>query len=89
MHQLQIPLGQLPVNLVLLSNGCVVFIKVASFDVIFDQAPEGVDAVFMDDHFIIDGEEHSYNTMYEYKHIPGMLKWLQQQNLQEPVVMFG
>jgi hypothetical protein len=87
MHQVQIPIGQLPVNLVLLSNGCVVFIKVGPVGAIFDQG--GIDAAFFEDHFIIDGVEHWYNTIYEYKHIPGMLGWLIRQNLQEPNVVFA
>lgn len=89
-YQVQVPIGNMPVQLVLLSDGTLVFIKVARFGTILDQAPEGgVGAVFTDDNFQIDGEDFWYNTIYQYKEKPNMLKWLQQQNLQEPVVRFG
>jgi hypothetical protein len=84
MHQYQIALGSLPVHLILLSNGTVVFIRVANFNVIFDQKHDGVNAVFIDDHFTLSGTDYFYNTIYEYKQIPEMLAWLKQQNLQQP-----
>lgn len=84
-YQCQIPIGSLPVHLVLISDGTLVFVRVAKFGVIFDQAPDqGVGAVFSEDGFTIDGEEFWYNTIYNYKEKPNMLKWLQQQNLREP-----
>lgn len=88
MLQVQIPIGQMPINLILLSDGTVVFIKVATFGVIFDQKLDGVSAIFEDDHFTLAESEFYYNTIYRYKEIPEMLQWLQQQNLQEPNVRF-
>lgn len=89
-YQCQIPIGNLPVNLVLLSTGALVFVRVATIGTLIDVAPEGgVGAKFFDDNFEIEGEEFYYNTIYEYKGKPNMLKWLQQQNLTEPEVIFG
>jgi len=89
-YQVQIPIGNLPINLVLLSDGTLVFVRVAKFGCIIDQAPEGgVGAVFYDDHFLVENEEFWYNTVYRYKEKPNMLKWLQAQNLTEPSVVFG
>jgi len=90
MFQVQVPIGNLPVQLVLLSDGTLVFVRVANISCIIDQAPEGgVGAVFYDDHFLVGNEELWYNTIYRYKDKPDMLKWLQQQTLQEPNVVFG
>lgn len=87
--QVQVPIGNLPVQLVLLSNGTLVFVRVANIGGIIDQAPEGgVGALFFNDSFQIGNEELWYNTIYHYKGKPEMLKWLQQQNLIEPVVVF-
>lgn len=89
--QCQIPIGSLPINLVLVGNkevAGVVFVKVSSFGVIFDMHNDGIQAIFHEDCFTLGGEEFDYEVMYEYKNIPNMLKWLQQQNLQEPHVVF-
>jgi hypothetical protein len=88
MYQMQIPIGQLPINLVLLSDGTLVFIKVANFGVIFDHKLGGVDAIFHEDSFTINGTDYFYNTIYAYKEIPEMLQWLAQQNLQWPETIF-
>lgn len=87
MYQAQIPIGNnFPVNLVLLSNGTLVFVRVANVGVLVDQAPkDGVEALFTDNGFTIGNEELWYNTIYRYKEKPEMLKWLQQQNLIQPV----
>lgn len=94
LFQCQVPLAGLPVNLVLLSNGTLAFVRVAEFVGIYDQRAFGqdVDAMFgRDDFAFIHDEgydEFAYNTAYNYKEIPSMLKWLQQQNLEEPNVRF-
>jgi len=88
MFQIQVPIGAMPVNLILLSNATLAFVKVANFGVIFDMPESGVNAVFMEDDFRIGTETYFYNTVYEYKTIPNMLTWLKQQNLQEPNVVF-
>ena len=95
MFQAQIPIGNLPVQLVLVGSkgsGRVVFVRVAPFKVIFDTTEDGkfIRAAFYDDVFhIFDNgggyeEVFSYNTIYDYKEIPVMLDWLQKQNLMLP-----
>lgn len=99
-YQIQVPLGSLPVALVLVGNqwqGRVAFVKVAPFITVFDCGKEGsnISAAFYQDEFHIfgsvDGEEvFEYDTIYDYKELPVMLEWLKQQNLQEPTnVVFG
>lgn len=91
-YQVQIPLGGLPVNLVLVGNkedGQVVFVKVVpEFKAIIDFSGD-VEATFMNDGFWLgldmeNTEWYNYNMLYRYKEIPYMLQWLQQQNLSEP-----
>jgi hypothetical protein len=85
MFQCQVPIAGMPVNLILLSDGTIVFIKVGPVGVIFDQPETGIVATFHESSFFIDYVEYSYNTIYRYKQIPSMLTWLQQQNLIEPI----
>jgi hypothetical protein len=68
----------------------VVFVRVAAFTSILEAAkidgsPYGY---FFEEDLILyadkDSGEFSYNTMYEYKQIPVMLKWLKAQELQNP-----
>jgi hypothetical protein len=74
-------------------EGKVAFVKVAQFDTVFDQPQNRGDigAIFYEDSFILIDEDwmetFNYSTIYDYKNIPRMLKWLQQQNLQLPEVI--
>jgi len=90
LQQIQIPIRGLPIHLVLLSNGMVVFVRVAAFTAILeatklDGSPYGY---FFEEDFTLyadkESNEFSYNTMYAYKTIPVMLKWLKSQELQNP-----
>lgn len=95
-YQCQIPLGGLPVNLVLVGNkeeGKVVFVKVARVGCVYDYSwQDQVSALFQDTCFQFktgdsefdNSELFNYDTIYDYKNIPLMLRWLQQQNLQQP-----
>lgn len=91
-YQLQVPIGNLPVNLVLVGNkevGRVAFVQIRTVGVIVETFEEGkVAATFFNDCFHLrDGEveeDFDYDTVYAYKEIPLMLRWLQQQNLQQP-----
>jgi hypothetical protein len=92
LYQVQVPIGGLPINLVLVGNketGKVVFVKVAEVGVIVENFEDGkVAATFWNDCFHLrDGEleeDFDYDTIHDYKNIPLMLRWLQQQNLQQP-----
>jgi hypothetical protein len=93
-YQVQVPIGSLPVNLVLVGNkeeGKVAFVKVAPVGLILENVQQGkeVAAMFAEDEFCISNtdmetEVFNYDTIYDYKNIPLMLKWLQQQKLQQP-----
>lgn len=93
LYQVQVPLGGLPVNLVLVGNreqGKVVFVKVARIaKCIIDHAKlDEVNAAFTESTIYLHDneteEQFAYDTIYEYKEIPLMLRWLQQQKLQQP-----
>lgn len=74
-----------PVQLVLLSDASLVFVRVAKVGYLLDQNNEGnTVAVFTDENFTIGNEELWYNTIYRYKEKPGMLEWLKNQNLVLP-----
>jgi len=88
----QIPIGGLPINLVLLPHiASVAFVKVRSFGAMFDLDYEkkgNVEALFFSDDFSLrskdEEQDFCYNTAYDYKNIPIMLGWLQQQKLEPP-----
>lgn len=91
--QVQVPIGNLPINLVLVGNreyGQIVLIKVADFEE-FDITGEV--AAKVGNSIVLKSSEGSgtfnYNTLYDYKQLPLLLKWLQQLNLREPNGIFG
>ena len=87
MFKVQMPVGNMPINLVLLSNGQIAFVRVGNFKALFDQGEAGgVSAVFYEEDFSIGKETYQYNTAYPYKEISDMLTWLQAQALIKPTV---
>lgn len=81
--QMQVAVGSMPINLVLLSNETLAFVKVNQFKALFDMSPiaGGINAEFHEGLFVIDGVDYEYNTAYAYKTIPSVLSWLKQQKL--------
>lgn len=78
----QIPLANMPINLILLPQAAeVVFVVVQPFKLIYDMGTDGQDAYFDQEGFSIGGSSYYYDTQYRYKEIPAMLKWLQEQKL--------
>ena len=87
MYQVQVAVGNMPINLLLLSNGYVAFVRVANFKALFDQSKEGdIVAMFYEEDFTVGAETFQYNTSYAYKEIPDMLAWLKAQELIKPVI---
>lgn len=88
--RIQVPIGSMPINLLLLGSGEVAFARVANFKALFDMCPVvgGVDAAFYEDAFTIGSETYHYNTAYPYKDIPGMLSWIVAQKLIEPIAHY-
>lgn len=96
MQYVQVPIGTLPVNLLMFpAVAGVAFVKVREFGLVGDFNYEGKNAVeayffpgsfvFSDDGLLAEGAtDYFYGTIYQYKEIPLMLKWLQQQNLENP-----
>lgn len=90
MHQLPIKLGSLPINLVLISDGSVAFVKAGNFKTIcdFPEDENEVDAIFDEAGFQLGNTDNfCYNVAYRYKEIPDMLAWLVKQNLVEPKII--
>lgn len=88
MYQVQLPIGdshRFPVQLVLRQDGAIAFVKVyaGKFSICGD-SDTPTSHIFDEAGFTIGGEDFEYNTAYEYKTIPAMLKYLQQQNLVNP-----
>jgi hypothetical protein len=79
----QIDIGRnFPVQLMLiLETSKVAFVVVNSFKTIYDMSTDDVDAYFDMEGFSIGYNSYKYNTQYDYKNIPSMLKWLQKQKL--------
>lgn len=86
MEQVTIPINNLPVNLVLLSNKCVALVRTCHFPSIFDQpSKEGnISAEFHNEHFVVDSKKFMYNTMLEIDYEPSLKSWLISQNLVKP-----
>lgn len=90
LQQVQVQLAGLPIVLVCLSNGCVVFVPTAKFSMVLcPPSKHGVDAVLCEDCFRLQGsgpvKEFEYNQVYNYREHPLMLQWLQELNLQNPI----
>ena len=87
---MQVNLNGLPVALILLSNGNVVFVQRCRIVPIFDQNPGQVNAALFDDEFYLftrdwsDVEEFSYRVQYALREYPLLVAWLKSLNLQLP-----
>lgn len=89
MQMFQFQIGQqFPLVLICLQDGSIALAKKQEITVLLDHPEQsGVEATFDNDSFDILGEEGQsitlqYNTTYQYKTIPLLLAWLEQQNLQ-------
>jgi hypothetical protein len=84
---IEVPVNDLGIVLVCLSNGLIMFERSFTFVPTYDYSKEGVTACFDAEGFCMlepDGPfvPFEYGTAYPYKEIPIMKKWLVQQNLQ-------
>lgn len=91
MQGIQIVIGNsMPVQLVCLEDGSIMFVKVADFPGVLESPVEGVvTADFFRNNFYLsssklDTDVYTYSTRYRYKEHPKMLAWLQRQNLVSP-----
>lgn len=86
-YQAQLPLGNLPFHLVLISDGTVAFVLHQHFKLIHDDHPKDsgkVVGIYDTQGFSLNGEAFLYSTKYAYKEMPTLLKWLQEQELEMP-----
>lgn len=87
MHQMMVPLGTMPINIVLLSEGSLAFVRTANFKGVVDQptCENCPTAIFTEQGFTIGEETFEWNTKYLYKEYKEMLQWLIAQKLEMPV----
>lgn len=83
MMQLRVPINNLPINLVLLSDGTLAFIRDKNMKTLFCD-DGGVSATFTKNNFWLDDVMYDYDSPMDYKENEKMLKWLQAQNLEMP-----
>ena len=84
MQQLQMPINNLPLSLVLVSNGTIGIVPRGNFPVIYDQPSQGIHAIITPEKMIVGTTEVKYNTSLKYKEMPELLEWLQNQSLEQP-----
>lgn len=87
-YQIKVPVGRMPINLVLGLDESVTFIRDLAMPTIVDSPENGIGAVFTAKEFWLGDENisYEYNTPYPYKDIPDMLQWLAQQKLMMPEI---
>jgi len=96
LYYVRTPIGRLPLDLVCLSNGNISLVRSRLYPAqdIVDFSAEGVLASIGDDVMILATtdsnvvtiqEEHNLGEQIEYKQYPYLLKWLQAQNLPNPL----
>lgn len=90
MQMLQVQIGQsFPVILCCLQDGTVAFAKVHNFSPVWDMPEDGQIGAYFSPLTIWVFEPQGaeiqleYSTTYRYKEMPLLLKWLQQQKLQQ------
>lgn len=85
MHQqISVPLNSLPLNIVYLSNGQIGLVPRGAFPVIFDSPEQGIHAIITPEKMVVGNTDVPYNTSLKYKEMPELLKWLVQQQLEQP-----
>jgi hypothetical protein len=85
MHsQLAVPLANLPVSLVLISNGMVGLSHNRISTVIYDQPEQGISAIITPEKMLVGNEEVVYNRAISLEAYPELKKWIIQQQLEQP-----
>lgn len=87
MYQAQIKLASLPVALILLSSGEIVFSPTHEFKTIierYEDSAKTAATIAMDGITFDGGLQLKYNTKYLLSEMPTVTKWLQQQKLPHP-----
>ena len=83
-QQVSVPLGNLPLSIVYISNGTLGIVPKGIFPVIFDSPEQGIHAIITPEKMIVGNTNVPYNTSLKYKEMPELLKWLVQQDLEQP-----
>ena len=86
-YQIQVPLHNLPLILVLVSDGSVAVVKTASLAKAIYQDFEVVSKqhiIFSEDGFTIDSEQYQYSMLYKLELYNNLKRWLCSENLSLP-----
>lgn len=85
-YQLQVGINNLPITLVLVSDGHIALVKNTRFPTIYcDYLVEGNIPVIMTEQSISVGDVvYQYNTGYLLSEHEPLIKWLKQEKLEEP-----
>ena len=85
MYAVSQQLGNLPIQISYLSNGYVVFDRLADFQTIVDNLGDGVQAILSNQDIAIGANTVvEYGMQQDYKNEPELLAWLVAQNLTPP-----
>jgi hypothetical protein len=83
LQQLATQLGHLPINIIFLSDGRIAFQRITNFAPIIDNGE--VEIILTNENIVVNGVEICYNAIIEYKSMPDVIKWLQNQKLIYPL----
>jgi hypothetical protein len=84
MQQLSMSINNLPLSLVLVSNGTLGIVPKGAFPTIFDSPEQGIHAIITPEKMVVGNTSVLYNTSLKYKEMPELLEWLVQQDLEKP-----
>lgn len=84
MHQMNLRINNLPLHLILVSDGTVAIIPNNLQTIIYDQPEEGIHATIMPEKMLVGGKEIPYNTALRLENNPELKQWLIEQNMQAP-----
>lgn len=85
-YQIQIGINNLPITLILVSDGHCALVKNARFPTIYcDYLVEGkVPVIMTEEHISVGGVVYNYNVGYLLSEHEHLKRWLIQQHLEEP-----
>jgi hypothetical protein len=83
LQQLGMQLGNLPLNIIFLSDGRIAFQRIGNFNPIIDNGE--IFAIITQEGMLVGGFEICYNAIIEYKSMPDVICWLKNQKLIYPL----
>jgi hypothetical protein len=75
----------LPINIVFSSTGLIGFERLKNFPTVSDHPELGIQAIFDNEGICVGTTELQYGQLYNYREMPELLAYLQQQKLINPL----